>query len=218
MLRKLMTLNNENHSRLCRPKPAPAKWSGLVPLLAIVSFLILAACKAAPLKPDSETMVKPVTVRIDNTIEYQEIAGFGATTLAGIMGTGNGVRDLLDTSLRDQAIEAVYGDVGLNLGNLQLWQEPSNDNDDPLIIKKDGFRWAVSDAMYELLVRPARSYGFSDYSLGLTIDMRRELHWMKELRKSDYSRYLQEVAEYVVAGVAHWQEITGNCGVAQPRK
>lgn len=209
MLRKLMTPNNDNLPQLCRPKPAPARWSGLAPLLAIVSFLILAACTATPLEPNSKKTVKPVTVRIDNAIEYQEIDGFGATTLAGIMGTGNGVRDLLDTSLRDRAIEAVYGDVGLNLGNLDLWQEPSNDNDDPLLIEKDGFRWAASNAMYELLVRPAKSYGFSDYSLGLTIDMRRELHWMKELRKSDYSRYLQEVAEYVVAGVAHWQEITG---------
>lgn len=209
MLRKLMTLNNENLPHLCRPKQASAKWSGFVSLLAIVSFLILAACKAVPLEPDSEKTVKPVTVRINNAIEYQEIAGFGAATLAGIMVTGNGVHDLLSTSLRDQALEAIYGDVGLNLGNLRLWQEPSNDNDDPLLIKKDGFRWAASNAMYELLVRPAKSYGFSDYSLGLRIDMRRELRWMKELRKSDYSRYLQEVAEYVVAGVAHWQEISG---------
>ncbi|PTB91542.1 hypothetical protein C9993_12110, partial [Marinobacter sp. Z-F4-2] len=60
-----------------------------------------------------------------------------------------------------------------------------------------------------VLVRPARPYGFVDFSLGLTIDMRHELVWMKELRENDYSQYLDEVAEYVVAGVSHWWEISG---------
>ncbi|MCR8915760.1 hypothetical protein FDP08_03725 [Marinobacter panjinensis] len=179
--------------------------------LAILLSASLGACAASPysLPADSGKQVETINVRIDNAIEYQEMAGFGATTLAGIMATGNGVRDLLNSGLRDQAVKAVYDDVGLNLGSLQLWLEPKNDNEDPLIVEREGFRWDVSDAILKRLVRHAEPYGFSDYSLGLTIDLRTELSWMKELRKHSYRRYLQEVSEHVVAGVSHWQEIAG---------
>jgi O-glycosyl hydrolase len=190
---------------------ATARRSKVFPLLAIASTSILAACTAAfsPLAVDSEKTTKTVSVQIDSAIEYQETAGFGATTLAGIIGTGNGVRDLLNSNLRIQALKAVYDDVGLNLGDLQLSLEPRNDNEDPLIINEDGYRWESSNAMYELLVLPSQSEGFLDYSLGLKIDMRRELEWMKDLRNNDYNLYLREVSEYVTAGVLHWRKISG---------
>ena len=88
--------------------------------------LVSGACFAASLETGSGKMDVPVTVRIDNAIEYQEIAGFGATTLAGIMLTENGLRDMLGATLRHQAIKAVYHDVGLTLGSLELWLEPSD--------------------------------------------------------------------------------------------
>ncbi|WP_303286353.1 hypothetical protein [Marinobacter sp. SS8-8] len=201
--------NNENDSHACPEKSGRMKFSGFLRFVIIASFLISGACFAASLETGSGKMDVPVTVRIDNAIEYQEMAGFGATTLAGIMLTPNGPRDMLGATLRHQAIKAVYHDVGLTLGSLELWLEPANDNNDPMLVNKDGFQWETSNAMHDLLVRPARAYGFSNYSLGLKIDMRRELRWMEELRERDYSRYLQEVAEYVAAGVSHWQEITG---------
>ncbi|HBC37237.1 MAG TPA: hypothetical protein DC045_23605, partial [Marinobacter adhaerens] len=209
MLIKLTTQNNKNENHVCSEKSVRVKFSGFLRLVTIASVLISGACFAASLETGSGKMDVPVTVRIDNAIEYQEIAGFGATTLAGIMLTENGLRDMLGATLRHQAIKAVYHDVGLTLGSLELWLEPANDNDDPMLINKDGFQWETSNAMHDLLVRPARVYGFSNYSLGLKIDMRRELRWMGELRERDYSRYLQEAAEYVAAGVVHWQEITG---------
>ena len=209
MLIKLTTQNNKNENHVCSEKSVRVKFSGFLRLVTIASVLISGACFAASLETGSGKMDVPVTVRIDNAIEYQEIAGFGATTLAGIMLTENGLRDMLGATLRHQAIKAVYHDVGLTLGSLELWLEPANDNDDPMLINKDGFQWETSNAMHDLLVRPARVYGFSNYSLGLKIDMRRELRWMDELRERDYSRYLQEAAEYVAAGVVHWQEITG---------
>ncbi|MDL0429757.1 glycoside hydrolase family 30 beta sandwich domain-containing protein [Marinobacter sp. TBZ242] len=202
-----LTIESLSHpSRL-----ASTRWSGLFRILAIVFSSLLGACAASPhsLSADAGKKVETINVRIDNAIEYQEMAGFGATTLAGIMVAGNGVRDLLSSGLRDQAVKAIYGDVGLNLGSLQLWLEPENDNEDPLVVEKEGFRWDVSDAILQRLVRHAEPFGFSDYSLGLTIDLRTELSWMKELRERSYRRYLQEVAEHVVAGVSHWQEITG---------
>jgi O-glycosyl hydrolase len=198
-------------SLFCPFRLAITRHSKVFPFLAIASSAILAACTMAfsPSAADSEKTTKTVNVRIDNAIEYQEMAGFGATTLAGIMVTGNGVRDLLDSSLRDQALKAIYGDVALNLGNVELWQEPENDNADPFTSEKDGFRWDVSDAIFDFLVRPSQAYGFSDYSLGLTVDLRAELAWMKELRSSDYRQYLQEVAEHVVVGVSYWERIAG---------
>ena len=191
------------------PERSSVKRPALAPFFAIVWFAFLTGCTTLQREGVSEERVISVAVKIDPSVEHQKISGFGATSLAGIMVTGNGVRDLLSTDLRAQALKAVYEEVGLNLGSIQLWQEPRNDNEDPSVINRDGFRWEVSDAIYEVLVRPARPYGFVDFSLGLTIDMRHELVWMKELRENDYSQYLDEVAEYVVAGVSHWWEISG---------
>lgn len=205
-----MKLAIENRYR--SPGLALAWYSSLVSFPVILLSVVLAACAGPPPESPSNsggTQGEPVNVQVDNAVEYQEVAGFGATTLAGIMATGNGVRDLLDEGLRDQAIRAIYGDVGLNLGSLQLWLEPENDNENPFVVEHEGFRRDVSDAILKRLVRPAEPFGFNDYSLGLTIDLRAELSWMKELRKSDYRRYLQEVAEHVVVGLSHWQKIAG---------
>ncbi len=189
-----------NRKRICRQ---------LFPVYVIIASLVIASCAQPAVEYLPRVFVKPVTIRIDNSVVYQDIEGFGATTRASVMYTGNGLKDLLEPSLRQQAIDAVYGQAGLTMGNLEFWMEPVNDDGNPFTYNWKGFMLSGPDTMYRLLVQPALEAGFDNYSLGLKIDMRRHLAWLKPLRNTDYRRYLDEISEFVTAGMIYWRDKSG---------
>ncbi|MCC6167489.1 MAG: hypothetical protein IT329_09710 [Caldilineaceae bacterium] len=157
----------------------------------------------------------PVIVVVDAALEHQRMDGFGAghTSLvyAGTLG------DVLNPDLRRQAIAAVYGQVGLHIGNLEAallespggWEALANDNDDPTRINWAGFDTSSIDAMKSAVVDLAQPYGFDGYCLAQKVNIRWASPWLKELRTANYPRYLAEVAEQVTAGAVYWRDTYG---------
>jgi O-glycosyl hydrolase len=137
--------------------------------------------------------------------------GFGATTLS----LAYAATDNVPAALRTQAIQALYRDVRLNTGNLEVEPfeapaanvfAPANDNDDPMVINPAGFNWIQSQNMHDLVVAPGAQYGFKDYFIGPVAGTGFSLAWVNNYRASDYNRYLDEIAEHVIAVAAHWRD------------
>jgi O-glycosyl hydrolase len=137
--------------------------------------------------------------------------GFGATTLS----LAYAAVDNVPASLRTQAIQALYRDVRLNTGNLEIEPfeapaanvfAPANDNDDPAVINAAGFNWIQSQNMHDLVVAPGAQYGFKDFFIGPVAGTGFSLAWVNTYRASNYTRYLDEIAEHVVAIATHWRD------------
>ena len=160
--------------------------------------------------PAAGEPVVAAAVGVDATVRHQVMEGFGATTLSLVYGgfdvEGYDDEDNLP-ALRAQAIEALYGQVKLTMGNLQLpmLEQAKNDDDDPSNLNWNGFDLRESKFVKEKIVDPGRPYGFDNFQLANNIDFRRMI-WMREIRHSDYNRYLDECAEHVLAGVLHWRD------------
>jgi O-glycosyl hydrolase len=140
--------------------------------------------------------------------------GFGATHNSLEY---QGVGSTLSPELRLQAVEAVYQQVGLNLGNLEgallespgSYDERSNDNDDPDSIDWAGFQTFPADAIHSNLLALAEPFGFNDYFINQKVNLRWASPWMEDLRTTDYARYLEEAAEQVAAGSIYWRDQYG---------
>lgn len=157
-----------------------------------------------------------VLIRVDNAIAYQTIDGFGATTLSLVYSNG----DHLGV-FRPAAIEAAFGEVGLSLGLLEIgmvetpasatdpFGQRANDNSDPVVLEPAGFNFTDSEIMREKILIPAAAYGYSDVTVGKLLNLREPLSWLQPIRSVDYSRYLDEAAEHVLAVMQHWQDAYG---------
>ena len=154
-----------------------------------------------------------VTIRVD-AAAHQTIEGFGATTISLIFGAVDNV----PAALRAQAIDALYNQVRLNMGNLEIGPfegpatslyAPANDDNDPALFTAGGFNWTQSDNMMNGVVLPAQGFGFDNYYLGPVISETYEFAWARALRGTDYSRYLDECAEHVAAVAIHWRDAYG---------
>lgn len=176
-----------------------------------------------PISHPTESPTLPVTfssrlnpnqVEVDAGITYQTIDGFGATHLS-LEYPGNG--NTLPPDLRAQAVDAIYGQVGLNLGNLDgaLLESPggydqrANDNRDPYAIDWNGFQTSPADAINSHLLALAEPLGFDGYYLSQKVNIRWASPWLGQLRDQDYSLYLKEAAEQVAAGVIYWRDTYG---------
>lgn len=156
----------------------------------------------------------PNQVQVDVSITYQTMDGFGATHNSLEY---QGVGSTLSPELRLQAVEAVYQQVGLNLGNLEgaLLESPgsydqrSNDNRDPDSIDWAGFQTFPADAIQSNLLALAEPFGFNDYYINQKVNLRWASPWMEDLRTTDYARYLDEAAEQVAAGSIYWRDQYG---------
>lgn len=152
-----------------------------------------------------------VELNIDNTQEHQRMEGFGATHLSLIY---KGKGDVLSPALRSKAIDAVYNQVGINMGNLEgillespgTYEQRANDNDNPFEFNWVGFQTFNADVMKDKLVDLAAPFGFDNYFLGQKINVRWVSPWLKSIRNKDYNRYLDEAAEQVVAGQIYWRK------------
>ncbi|MDX1547728.1 MAG: T9SS type A sorting domain-containing protein [Rhodothermales bacterium] len=179
-------------------------------LLAAVLFVTASAGPARALQSDTTEVV------VDAGVRHQVMEGFGATTLSLVFAEDN-----LTPALRQAAIEAVYGQVQLSMGNLQLgivetpadasdpWGQRANDDGDPFTINPDGFNWAGSVAMKERVIDLAEPLGFDNYYLAHGINVRWAMPWLKPLRETDYDRYLDEAAEHILAGLLYWRDAYG---------
>lgn len=177
-----------------------------IPFVLLVAVALLSCdTQGAKKSDDGEGDGPPsdaIPVMVDGEARRQVIEGFGATHKSLVFGG----KDNLTPALRERALEAVYGQVELTTGNLEVGgYELNNDNEDPSTFAWDAFDWKRSDWMVEKLVRPAEPMGFDNYYPALAINLRWEMSWMKDLRETDYERYLAEAAEHVVAGLLYWE-------------
>ncbi len=155
-----------------------------------------------------------VAITTDAGIRHQRMAGFGVTHNAYVYENRG---DILPPLLRQEAIEFVYGQVGINLGNLEMsllespgsYGERDNDNDDPFQIDWGGFQTLRSDAIKEAIVDPAEPLGFTDYFLAQKVNVRWDSPWLANLRAVDYERFLDEIGEQAAAALIYWRETYG---------
>src|SRR6266545_3012370 len=154
-----------------------------------------------------------VQVVIDNGKPHQTIQGFGATTISLVFGANDNV----PPALRTQAIDALYNQVKLNMGNLEVepFESPASDvyapvNDDasPMTFGA-GWNWLQSDNMIQKVVNPGTIFGFDHYWIGPVLNTGFSLSWAPALRSSNYQLYLDELAEHVAAVAIHWRDAYG---------
>jgi O-glycosyl hydrolase len=196
----------------------------LVSLLSGMSLCALSGCGGSTepsLPVDSGplavlTATDTVRITVDNTIAYQTIAGFGATTLPLVYdGT-----DYLG-GLRTAALDAAYRQVGLRRGlmSIGLAEAPAgtanaydlrqNDNTDPFVINAAGFNFSGLATLRSAILLPGASFGLTSTELGPMLDLRQTLDWLKPVRAASYERYLDESAELVSAVLQQWRSAYG---------
>ncbi|HEV8722537.1 MAG TPA: glycoside hydrolase family 30 beta sandwich domain-containing protein [Candidatus Binatia bacterium] len=185
-------------------------------MLSVISFLLLFlfSCVGKPAQTEVQESTESnnaVVVSVDATKEHQTMEGFGATHLSLVY---EGKGDVLTPPLRARAVAAVYQEVAVSTGNLEGallesrggWNERANDNNDPFKFDADGFQTFNARAIKEKLVDLARPLGFDNYFLAQKINVRWASPWLNSIRNSDYNRYLDEVAEQVLAGQLYWRD------------
>jgi O-glycosyl hydrolase len=151
------------------------------------------------------------TVQVHATVAHQTVEGFGANVQPLVMDG----RDMLTPSLRQRALDAAYRQVALSMGMVdQMLVEardghPQNDNDDPRNIEWTGFQTSAVDALIPKLLQMPVMARLDNYHLGQRINTRWASPWLAQLRETDYSRYLEEAAEQIVAGCLYWRERVG---------
>lgn len=154
-----------------------------------------------------------VNVVIDGGKPHQTMQGFGATTISLVFDA----KDNVPPAMRTQAIDALYRQVKLNMGNLEVEPfespvsnvyAPANDDGSPTSFGA-GWNWIQSDNMMQKVVIPGAQFGFDHYWLGPVLSSGFALSWAPALRSSNYQRYLDELAEHVAAAAIHWRDAYG---------
>jgi O-glycosyl hydrolase len=150
-------------------------------------------------------------VRIDASVAYQVMDGFGASHQPGVLDG----RDVLSAALRSRALDAIYRQVGLSMGPLEgpvlesTGQDGRNDNDDPNVFNWAGFQTSRADALKTKILDRPEAAGFKDFFLFQRVNIKWASQWLKTMRAHEYRRYLDEVAEQVAAGQVYWRDKYG---------
>lgn len=155
----------------------------------------------------------PVQVLVDNSRPHQVMMGFGATHGTGMSGN----TDYLTPSQRAEAIDKVYGQIKITTGNVEgaLLESPGdysqrrNDNNDPFSMNWSGFQTGSTENIINKLLNLAQPVGFTSFYLAQKVNVRWASPWLDALRKTNYSRYLDEAAEQVLAGHFYWRDRRG---------
>jgi O-glycosyl hydrolase len=188
------------------------QWLGSSMRERALPLILLAACGGPtdaqlPAQPSNAAAATTVRVEVNAAAPHQVMEGFGATTAPLIY--QNGADDKVPPALRTRAVQAAYRDVRLTLGNVEIGQwEPANDDADPQHINEPAFEVAGLRAINDKLMAPARALGADGLYPGNVVSMN-ATEWLKPLRDSDYNRYIDECAEYVVSAVLKWRDVTG---------
>ena len=152
-----------------------------------------------------------VVIKVDTGQRHQKLEGFGATHLPLVY---EGVGDTLTPTLRTKAIDAVYGQVRLNTGNLSsvVLESPGgfdarkNDDGDPNTFTWAGFDVRASGNFKTKLVDLARPLGFADFYLAGNINIRWASPWLNDIKSTSYTKYLDECGEQVAAAAIYWRD------------
>jgi O-glycosyl hydrolase len=196
-------------------------------LARLLLAFIISAC-SAPVPSTSEVSYTPLPsvtptlvsdldatrAQVDVSVSYQRIDGFGATHNSLV---SQEFGSKLSPELRAQAVEAIYQQVGLNLGNVAggllespgSYEQRSNDNDDPDEFNWAGFQTFGADAIQSQVLAFAEPYGFNGYYIDQRVNLRWASPWLAELRNTDYALFLEEAAEQVAAGHIYWRDKYG---------
>ena len=149
-----------------------------------------------------------VRVEVNAAAPHQVMEGFGATTISLIY--ANGADDKLPAAIRTRALQAIYGDVRLTLGNVGIGAfEPANDDADAFHLNQSALELGELQAVADKLVTPAKSLGADGLYPGNAVSLF-TTPWLMPLRAADYNRYIDECAEYVVSAVLKWRDATGD--------
>jgi len=197
------------------PSPSPSSVASRTPTLVNSPTKRPATVTVSPTNTRSVISVPQVNVLIDSAKQYQTIEGFGATTVALVY--DGGVGDTLSPALRAKAIDAVYNQVKITMGNLNggLLESPGDysqrrdDDDDPFNFNWSGFQTKDADAVKHKVIDLATPLGFNNYFLSQNINTRWASPWLDDMRKTDYNRFLDEAAEQVAAGAVYWRNTYG---------
>jgi O-glycosyl hydrolase len=177
-----------------------------------LTLVLLGACGGPtdaqlPAQGAKSTTAPDVRVEVNAAAGHQMMEGFGSTTVPLIY--QNGADDKLPAGLRAKALQAAYRDVRLTLGNVEIGRwEPENDNDDPTVLNEAALELTGLKAINGKLLGPAASLGADELYPGNGISLF-AMEWLQPLRSSNYDRYLDECAEYVVSTVQKWRDLTG---------
>lgn len=186
---------------MTRPARSIFRWT--LPCVLVGASTVSSGAQSPSTRPASGAA--EVRVEVNAAAAHQVMEGFGATTVPLIY--QNGADDKLPPALRTRALEAAYRDVRLTLGNVGIgvW-EPENDDADPMHLNEAAFEIPGLRAINEKLLAPARALGADGLYPGNGISA---MEWLQPIRASDYNRYLDECAEYVVSAVLKWRDVTG---------
>jgi hypothetical protein len=155
-----------------------------------------------------------VAITVDAAVSLQTLEGFGQAENSVLVYPGE---KTLSDSLRIIAVRKVYGNAGINMGTIgTLLESPGgydlrrNDNSDPFRINWSGFDPFYLDNAWQYVVGLAKPFGFNGYYLGAEApNVRWGSPWLADIRQKDYSTYLEEAAEQVLANVAYWKNTHG---------
>jgi O-glycosyl hydrolase len=152
-----------------------------------------------------------VTVTVDAAVRYQRLDGFGQAASSTLVHPG--VPGALTDKLRAIAVDKAYHEVGINLGTVgTILESPGgfdrrrNDDEDPENINWKGFDTTGLSAAGRYLIELAKPLGFTTYYPGgESPNVRWASPWLAVLRDQDYNRFLDEVAEQVLASMLYWK-------------
>ena len=170
---------------------------------------------SAVLQTPSPAAAVSATVHINGEEIHQVIEGFGVTTTEHFDLVTR--EDLMGT-LRPRVIEAVYGQIGITMGHLDVGPyenfDPAryttaNDDSDPLTTNWGAFNFVRSEGQKSGIVDLARPYGFDNFTIHSGTNVRWSDPWMADIRKANYRLYLDEMAENVVVPLIHWRDKFG---------
>jgi hypothetical protein len=178
--------------------------SSIVKLVVCIGMLTMSGMAA-----------ESVHIQVDVSRSYQRLEGFGQAGANSLVDP-SGHKTLSD-SLRTAAVEAAYRDAGITMGSVGTllespggWDERRNDNTDPLTINWKGFSATQLSATRRHVIDLAKPLGFTNYLLGAEApNVRWASPWLAAIRNEDYSRFLDEAAEQVLANVTYWKNIYG---------
>lgn len=131
----------------------------------------------------------PVTVTIEAAAPRQTIDGFGASMISPYQGS----EDTLTDAQKTLAAKALLDAVRINLGNVDHYLGGPRQYPGGLLRFKFGGA-----------IRPAQARGFYPGKLNINAQPR-----LKELRATNYGRYLDEVADTVLEWVKAWERDWG---------
>lgn len=171
--------------------------------IMMLIFAFITTAQTIKNKPESPNNVA-VTVNANNT--YQMIEGFGATIVSSRRGLAKQIldepnSDNITAAQRDSIYQAVFGQVGISMGNISM---------SLLELDQNVYNYSESEFMYNNVISGAIANGQSaaNFQPAYNID-HRGMTWMTTLRANNYPAYLTACGNHVVKGLTKWKQLTG---------